>query len=144
MKKSAFIKQLDGAVIEAAIARSEKLTSGEIRVVVAHTPAEAPVPAAQKEFFRLGMQRTTLRNAVLIYVAPESQTFAVIGDEAVHAKCGDAFWSEIAAAMTDHFKAGRFTAGLEHGIARAGALLATHFPRQPGDTNELPDTVVEH
>ena len=102
------------------------------------------MPAAQKEFFRLGMQRTTLRNAVLIYVAPESQTFAVIGDEAVHAKCGDAFWSEIAAAMTDHFKAGRFTAGLEHGIARAGALLATHFPRQPGDTNELPDTVVEH
>jgi uncharacterized membrane protein len=45
--------------------------------------------------------------------------------------------------MTGHFKRGEFTAGLLHGVARAGALLAEHFPRQPDDKDELPNRVVE-
>ena len=88
------------------------------------------------------MQKTRHRNAVLIFVAPVSQTFAVIGDEAVHRKCGDAFWQQLAAAMTEHFKQGEFTAGLVHGIERAGVLLAAEFPRQPDDHNELPDGMI--
>ena len=61
----------------------------------------------------------------------------------VHEKCGDAFWTELAAAMTEHFKRGDFTAGLVLGIARAGALLAENFPRQTDDRNELPNSVEE-
>jgi uncharacterized membrane protein len=89
------------------------------------------------------MDQTKHRNAVLFFVAPASHTFAVIGDEAVHQQCGDAFWQELAGAMTGHFKRGEFTAGLLHGVARAGALLAEHFPRQPDDKDELPNRVVE-
>lgn len=142
MKKSSFIAQLDHPVIEAAIARAEKLTSGEIRVFVAPGAAPDAVAAAQEAFAKLGMTDTKQRNAVLIYVAPVSQTFAIIGDEGVHAKCGDSFWHEVAAAMGGHFRAGKFTAGVAHGVERAGALLGAHFPRQPGDTNELADSVV--
>ena len=87
------------------------------------------------------MTRTRERNAVLLYVAPRSRTFAIIGDEAVHAKCGEPFWRSIAEAMTTHFLAGNFTEGILHGIDRAGALLAEHFPRRPDDQNELPDAV---
>ena len=142
MKKSDFIKRLDHPALEAAIAQAEAGTSGEIRVVVLHDPAPEPVAAAQAAFLRLGMEKTRERNGVLLFVAPASRTFAVIGDEAVHAKCGQAFWDELAAAMTGAFQRGEFTAGLLAGIDRAGALLAEHFPRRPDDTNELPNRVV--
>lgn len=142
MKKSDFIKQLDHPALEAAIACAEAATSGEIRVVVLHEPVPEPVAAAQAAFTRLGMTQTRERNGVLILVAPASQTFAVIGDEGVHAKCGQAFWEEMAATMSVAFQRGDFTAGLLAGIERAGALLGRHFPRTPDDRNELPDQVV--
>ena len=142
MKKNDFIKRLDHPVLEAAIARAEAGTSGEIRVLVLHEPAPDPVATAQAAFTRLGMGKTRERNGVLLFVAPDSQTFAVIGDEAVHAKCGQAFWDELATAMTGAFRRGEFTTGLLAGIDRAGALLAEHFPRQPDDINELPNRVV--
>ena len=142
MKKSDFIKQLDHLAIEAAIARAEAVTSGEIRVVVLHEPVAEPVAAAQAAFTRLGMEKTRERNGVLILVAPASQTFAVIGDEGVHAKCGQAFWDDMAAAMSGEFQRGKFTAGLLAGIEKAGSLLANHFPRQADDRDELPNQVV--
>lgn len=143
MKKSEFIQQLDHPAIEGAIAQAEILTSGEIRVVVTHHPADDPLAAAQAAFERLGMTKTKERNAVLIFVAPTSQTFAIIGDVAVHEKCGDDFWQQMATVMTAHFKQGAYTNGLRQGIELAGALLAEHFPRRPTDSNELPNTVIE-
>lgn len=143
MRHRAFISQLAHERIHAAIHAAEAKTSGEIRVMISHRRAPDPIAAAQRAFLRLGMQRTRHRNAVLLFVAPRSRTFAVIGDEGVHAKCGDDFWRELAAAMTGHFKRGAFTDGLVHGVERAGELLAAHFPREPGDRNELPDDVVE-
>lgn len=134
---------IDHARVVAAIQAAERRTSGEIRVLVAKQPADDPVAAAKGHFERLGMTRTAARNGVLIFVAPQSRTFAVIGDLGVHEKCGDAFWGELAAAMEQQFRRGAFTEGLVHGVERAGALLAEHFPRQPDDRNELPDEVEE-
>ena len=132
---------IDEARIVAAIAAAEQRTSGEIRVAVSAAAAPEPIAAARRQFERLGMTQTAARNGVLIFVAPASQTFAVIGDRGVHERCGDAFWSELAAAMSEQFRRGDFTGGLVLGIERAGTLLAAHFPRQPDDRNELPDSV---
>jgi uncharacterized membrane protein len=137
------LPKIDHARVVAAIGAAEKHTSGEIRVVVARHPAADPVAAAQRHFERLGMNQTKERNGVLIFLAPRSRTFAVIGDTAVHEKCGDAFWRLLAAAMTLHFKRGEFTDGLIHGIEKAGGLLADHFPRSAGDSNQLPDVIDE-
>jgi uncharacterized membrane protein len=134
---------IDHPRLVAAIAAAEQHTSGEIRVVLARHAAADPVAAAQIQFERLGMTRTRHRNGVLIFVAPQSHTFAVIGDTAVHEKCGDAFWLELTAALTGHFKRGDFTGGLVHGIERAGALLAQHFPRTASDQDQLPNHVEE-
>lgn len=138
-----FLDQLEHARIERAIAAAEQKTSGEIRVVMYPKKADNPVMVAASEFLALGMHRTTHRNAVLFLIAPFSNTFAVYGDEAVHAKCGQTFWTDVAAAMTDYFKRREFTDGIVHGIERAGALLATHFPRAADDRNELPDDVID-
>ncbi len=143
MKPRHFIARLDRALIETAIAQAEHKTSGEIRVLIHRQPVEDAVAFAQKEFLRLGMTKTRRRNAVLLFVAPASQSFAIMGDEGVHAKCGDVFWSEVASAMQKNFRDGNHAAAILEGIARAGALLAEHFPKKPGDANELPDQVVE-
>jgi uncharacterized membrane protein len=143
MKHRQFVNQIDRKGIESAIHDAEERTSGEIRVLVHHQPVEDPVAFAQAEFIRLGMEKTKHRNAVLIFVAPVSQKFSVIGDKGVHEKCGDGFWRELAASMSEHFKRGEFTAGLVQGIARAGTLLGEHFPRDPNDRDELSNEVIE-
>lgn len=132
---------VDEPRVVAAIGAAERRTSGEIRVFVSREAAEEPIAAAKKQFERLGMTQTAARNGVLIFLAPRSHTFAVLGDTAVHEKCGESFWRELADAMTPRFKAGDFTAGLVLAIERAGDLLATHFPRRPDDRNELPDRI---
>jgi len=139
----AFADQLDTNRIEQAIAAAERLSSGELRVVIQRGSVADPVATAHAEFARLEMFRTRERNAVLILVAPESRNFAIFGDDAIHAKCGQAFWDEVAAAMTGYFRDGKFTDGLVHAIDHAGSLLAKHFPRRPGDKNELPDDVID-
>ena len=143
MSVKEFLKQIRHDDIIAAVRQAESKTSGEIRVFISHKKTEDAVAAGRAAFVRMGMTKTRHRNGVLIFVAPKAHKFAVIGDEAVHARCGDEFWRELAAAMTGYFKRGAFSEGIVHGVARAGDLLAAHFPRDPGDRNELPDDVIE-
>ena len=89
------------------------------------------------------MTKTRHRNAVLIYVAPHTHQFAIWGDIAVHEQGGDEFWREIVEEMTPLLKEGNFTGGIVRAIERTGEVLARHFPREPDDTNELPDKI-EH
>ena len=135
------IPPIDEARVVAAIAAAEERTSGEIRVFISSAKTEDPVHAAEAQFERMNMTHTAARNGVLLFLAPASHTFAVIGDKGVHEKCGDSFWRELAAAMTDHFKRADFTQGLVLGIERAGALLAEFFPRSTDDRNELPNRI---
>lgn len=135
--------KIDHARVTAAIAAAEQRTSGEIRVLIAREKNAEPVAAAQKHFERLGMTNTRERNGVLIYVAPASHNFAVIGDTGIHEKCGESFWRLLAAEMSTRFKRGEFTEGLVLTIEHAGKLLAENFPRSPDDRNELPDKIEE-
>lgn len=141
MTAEEFLNQLNHDGIVAAIKSAEAKTSGEIRVFISHKHRADALAAAQRRFAKLGMTKTRERNAVLIYVAPLARTFAVIGDMAVHAKCGEPFWKEVATAMETRFRQGGFTEGIIEAIRRAGELLAKHFPPKPDDRNELPDSV---
>ncbi len=124
--------KIDHDQVTAAIRAAEAGTSGEIRVIVARHKAADPVAAAQAYFDKLGMAKSPNRNGVLIFVAPLSRRFAVIGDSGVHERCGDAFWADLARAMEERFRRGEFTEGLVHGIGRAGEILGKTFPRPPG------------
>jgi uncharacterized membrane protein len=139
MKTKAFFSQLDHDRMVASIVEAEKHTSGEIRVYVSHRKVRDVRHDAIHHFLKLGMHKTNHRNAVLIFVAPESQQYFIVGDEGVHAKCGDVFWEQVAGEMGEWFKKGKFTEGILHGIYTAGKLLAQHFP----GNNELPDTTLE-
>ena len=143
MKPHHFLKAVDHDRIVAAIAAAEKLTSAEIRVFVSRHKTDNALRAAGHCFTKLKMNETPLRNAVLIFIAPVSHQFAVVGDTAVHAKCGDDFWHEVVEGMEPSLKRGDFTEALLHGVAKVGSLLAAHFPPDPAGKHDLPDAVVE-
>jgi uncharacterized membrane protein len=138
-----FLRQLDEAAVIQAIQQAESRTSGEIRVFITarHVDADAIIDRAASRFEKLGMSTTQDRNAVLLYFAPRSQQFAIIGDKGVHQKFGADHWEEIASTMASKLRAGRFTEAVVSGIEMAGDLLARHFPRRTDDRNELPDEI---
>ena len=143
MKADAFVKALDDQRIVAAIQEAEGRCRGEIRVHVAEGKVEDAQAAAEADFARLGMTDTAERNGVLILVAPESQTFAVVGDEGIDDRCADSFWSSVVETMQARFREGRFDDGLVEAVEQVGEELARHYPRKAGesDENELPDTI---
>lgn len=142
MKPNEFISQLDEARIVDAIGRAERRSSGEIRVYVSRRRRSDALAIARKRFVDLGMTRTRHRNGILIYLAPRTRKFAIVGDTGVHEKCGDAFWQDLSGVMAALMKSGRFTDAVVAAIDRVGAVLARHFPREPGDQNELPNGIV--
>jgi uncharacterized membrane protein len=143
MDTKAFLGTLDDARIVAAIRAAEMRSSAEVRVHVSDQDVADVEAAAARQFESLGMTGTAGRNGVLVYVAPRSQKFAVLGDTAIHDCCGPDFWKDVASAMEQDFRAGRFCDGIIRGVTRLGDVLATHFPRPSGraDVNELPDHV---
>jgi uncharacterized membrane protein len=141
MKPRTFFDELDDAKIVEAIANAELHTSGEIRVFVCEHEVIDALSEAKRQFTRLGMEKTAERNGVLIYIAPHSQTFAVVGDSGVHAKCGDDFWDATATKMRASLKEGKYTEALLSGIESIADVLKQHFPRRPDDRNELPNEI---
>jgi uncharacterized membrane protein len=127
-----------------AIREAESKTSGEIRVYIQRGKLNAdPLVVAQKKFQRLGMSKTRERNAVLIFVAPRAHKFAIVGDQAIHEKCGEEFWQHVVDEMRAHFQNEKFSKALTEAINEVGKVLATHFPRTSTPSNELPDEIVE-
>jgi len=143
MKHNEFIHALDDARITAAIQAAEAKSTGEIRVFISTGHCDDALVAARKQFERLGLAKTKNRNGVLIFIAPKSQNFAVLGDEAIHACLGDETWSSIRDVMLEHFQHGDHTGALLAAITRVGEALARHFPCTTPATNpnELPDKI---
>ncbi|HMF46666.1 MAG TPA: hypothetical protein VKE29_08330, partial [Candidatus Udaeobacter sp.] len=68
---------------------------------------------------------------------------AVIGDKAIHEKCGDQFWQRVVEKMRMHFQNEKFSDALIEAVEEIGDALASDFPKTGEDTNELPDNVIE-
>ena len=144
MRTKEFLSQLEHDRIVRAIQEAESKTSGQIRVYIQRGKLNVdPLMAAQKRFHRLGIHRTPERNAVLIFVAPRAHKFAVVGDKAIHEKCGDEFWQSVVDKMRAHFRNEKFNDAMVDAIGDLGNALATHFPKGSTSGNNLPDEVVE-
>src|SRR5438874_741813 len=113
MRTKEFLSTLEHGRIVRAIQDAESKSSGQIRVHIQRGKlARDPLEAAQKKFRGLGMHKTDARNAVLIFVAPRAHKFAVVGDHAVHEKCGKQYWERVVALMREHFRNERFSDAL--------------------------------
>jgi uncharacterized membrane protein len=136
-----FFSQEEEAAIIAAIQRAERKTSGEIRVHVEKQCRGDILQEAVRIFKKLKMDRTALRNGVLILIAPENRSFAIIGDEGIDAVVPVGFWDKERDIMRDYFRRGSYGSGVCAVIDEVGDKLRAHFPVQEGDKNELSDEV---
>src|SRR5271166_3857518 len=130
MKPQQFLRAVDHERNVAAIAAAEKRTSAKIRVYVSHHQRVDALAFANRRFLKLKMDRTPMRNAVMIFLAPRTHKFAVVGDVAVDA-------------MEPLLKHGDFTEAIVVGVTNVGDVLAEHFPPLSHDRNDQSDAVVE-
>lgn len=136
-----FFNKREKDEIKKAILNAELDTSGEIRVHIETLCETDVLDRAAYLFKKLGMQKTDLRNGVLIYLAVESKKFAIIGDKGINAVVPENFWDDIKDKMASYFEKSEFVTGLSSGIESTGKQLKRHFPRHSEDINELPDEI---
>lgn len=130
--------------IIAAIKAAEKETSGEIRV---HLEERSRLPIFERAvevFHMIGMNRTALKNGVLIYFATTNREFAILGDSGINQSVPENFWDEITQRLSEQLKQGNFCEGLCETILLIGEKLKTYFPRKADDQNELPNELSIH
>ena len=123
------------------IRAAEKATSAEIRVHIENHCKGDVLDRATEVFSRLKMDRTELRNGVLIYVAVKDRKTAIIGDQGINRYVHREFWDTCYKTMSSHFANGDFTGGLCAAIELLPGELCEHFPHQSDDVNELPDEI---
>lgn len=144
MRAREFLSKIEHDRIVDAIRETEANSSGEIRVYIHRGKLNGdPMVVAQRKFQHLKMHKTQERNAVLIFVAPRAHKFAVVGDKAIHERCGDDFWQRIVEVMRTHFQNEKFSQALIEAIKEIGSVLGAHFPKTRSNPNELPDQIVE-
>src|SRR4029079_17441356 len=107
-----FFEKIDEAKVIEAIQKAELKSRGEIRIHVTEKTVSDVMNDAARAFEQLGMTATAERNGILIFVAPRSHKFAVLGDSGITSRAGTAPLDEIAASMSDAFREARFTDGL--------------------------------
>ena len=138
--------EADLDAVAAAVREAERGTSAEIRVHAERRVAHGlrrrttdPMARAREVFAALGMHRTAHRGGVLIYLAVEDRKLAIVGDEGIHTRVGDDYWTGVRDRMVERLRAGATRDALVGAVTEVGATLARFFPRRPGDIDELPD-----
>ena len=143
-KKKEFFSAADKAQIVEAIRMAEKETSGEIRIYVESKNAYVDaIDRAAEIFFKLKMQQTDHRNAVLLYIAMDHHELALFADEGIYQKAGAEYWNGAVKNMIAQFTKDNISNGIEQCVAQIGQTLKEKFPYIPTeDKNELPDEIV--
>lgn len=144
LKKAEFFTTEEKQLIVEAVRSAERRTSGEIRVFVeSRCPYMDAIDRAIQVFYKLKMEKTDDHNAVLIYVAIKDHQLAVYGDEGIHRKVGQEYWTNEVQQMISSFNRENYADGIRQCVIDIGEALRTHFPfDNDTDKNELPDNIV--
>jgi putative membrane protein len=105
--------------------------------------AERTRRQAYEQFLAHGVHLTEARTGVLIYVTPRDRRVEIVADVGIHSKVGESAWEDLAQEITAAARRGQLVDGMLSAIAKAGALLAQHFPPSARNPNELSDRMVE-
>jgi len=98
---------------------------------------------AREQFLAQALHTTRNRSGVLLYVSLFERHVELLADAGIHAKVPAGTWEQIVQDFTGEVRAGRVAQGFTAAIEALGAHLATHFPADGSNPNELPDHLVE-
>jgi putative membrane protein len=125
-----------------------------VRLILTHQPLlMALTPGATKSrrvrrravaHFRAACEsKTRGRTGILIYLSMNEHRAEIVADQAINDKVSLEDWGEAMALLVDEVRAGRIGNGMALAVGKVGEVLAQHLPRSLGDTNELPDRLIE-
>lgn len=131
--------------ISKTIEEVEKGTNAEIRISIrdSRETGEAGLPIkdlAMNEFIHLGMQNTTHRSGILLFILYDERQFYIVGDEGIHKRSAPETWEDVAATIKNHFKEAKFEEGVEQGLKRIKHHVREMLPGN--DAKELSSAVV--
>ena len=143
-KKKEFFSAEEKQQLVDAIQKAEQRTSGEVRLYIeSKCRFVDPMDRAKEIFLELGMHKTELRNATLIYIAVDDHQAAILGDEGIHQKVGADYWQAEVTKMLLQFKSQNLVEGICVAVTDLGEALYRYFPyNSDTDKNELPDEIV--
>ena len=96
------------------------------------------------QYFKVGAERRTqARVGILLYLSLGERQAEIVADEAIHKAVPPERWGDAMVALVAEVRQGRAGEGRAAAVAASGAILAENFPKTEGDTNELPDRLIE-
>lgn len=101
------------------------------------------VRARALAIFRAAAEKRTIGSTgVLLYLSLDERRAEIIADAAIHDRVPDATWGAAMAALVGPLREEHPADGMAAAVGQIGLVLGEHFPRTPGDTNELPDRLI--
>lgn len=98
---------------------------------------------AQEQFLVQNLHTTKDRTGVLLYVSVAERYVTLLADSGIHKKVPVGTWDKIVADFTRKLRANQISDGFIDAVQATGTLLATHFPAETANPNELPDHLIE-
>jgi len=99
---------------------------------------------AQALFLEHGLHRTRRRDGILVLASLLEHQVVVLADRGVSEKCAAGEIDSVVATVTSALSRKSLADALLAGLEQLDGILARHgFRAQAGDTNELPDTVIQ-
>ncbi|MFI3262858.1 MAG: TPM domain-containing protein [Rikenellaceae bacterium] len=129
------------ADIVSAIESAELNSSAELRIHIENKCKIDVLDRAVAVFNKLEMEKTELRNGVLIYLAIGDKKVAILGDKGINEVVPEGFWDSVYLAMAELFKKGELPEGLCLACHLVGEKLKQYFPYQDDDVNELSNEI---
>lgn len=93
--------------------------------------------AALEQFAIRGIAHKKDRNGILIFVSLAERYARIIADDGIAARVAQSEWQGAIDALVAHMRDGRIADGFIVAIEKCGNVLATHFPSNEADRNEL-------
>jgi len=98
---------------------------------------------AREQFHAQNLHRTREQSGILLFVSVAERHVEILADSGIHAKVPPGTWDAIVAAFTTRVRERNVATGFLEAVNAIGAQLATHFPAEGVNPNELPDHLIE-
>ncbi len=89
-----------------------------------------------------GLHHTKNHTGILILTSLLERRVVVLADRGINEKVEAESWDEVVRIITEGLRARDACSAFCKAIERCGEILARHFPRSPGDKDELPDKLI--